>query len=479
MDGQNDAAGHAIVIGGSLAGLTAAAALARHFGRVTVVERDALPEGPAFRPGVPQSRHIHNLLRRGQLALEELFPGFGAELVASGAPTIDWTAEGRFYYFGGWKPRFPSGLTTNLSSRENLEWILARRLRALPAVRFRSETEVVDLLLETANDQVRGVRTRPRGQQVGGEVHLAADLVVDASGRESRAPAWLAACGYTLPAPTVVNSFLGYASRWYEPPADVAVDWKALLIAATPPTSSRGAGIFPVEGNRWMVTLAGAARDYPPTDEDGFRAFARSLPSARLAEAIEAARPLSRIWGYRRTENRFAHYERAARWPERFVVLGDAACCFNPLYGQGMTVAALDALALDRCLREQRRRRPDGSLVGFARRFQSAQARVAAAPWLLATGEDFRYPETAGERPGRMIRVVHRYFDRVLISSTYSPRLHRRFLEVIHLLRPPLALFAPGVAGRVLLGMLWGEAAQTGDTATKAAERARLLAGPS
>jgi 2-polyprenyl-6-methoxyphenol hydroxylase-like FAD-dependent oxidoreductase len=194
-----------------------------------------------------------------------------------------------------------------------------------------------------------------------------------------------------------------------------------------------------------MVSLGGGGRDYPPTDDAGFMEFARSLPYPMLYDAIKDAEPLTPITGYRATENRLRHYERLSRWPEGFVVVGDAACAFNPVYGQGMTTAGLGALALDQLLLEQRER--DSGTFGL--RFQKALAAINTVPWMLATSEDVRYRETEGKTPNRTTRFLHRYVDRILQLGTSDAKVRRRQLEVFHLLKPPSALFRPGMLWRV------------------------------
>lgn len=441
----------AVVIGGSMAGLLAARVLADHFDRVTLIERDTLPREPASRAGAPQARHIHVMLFRGQAILDELFPRLRGELAVAEAPSIDWTADARIHGIAGWMVRFPSELKGYLCTRDLLEHLVRREVASLPRVRFIERCEVVGLVAE--GDRVVGVRLRRRsgGRSAGdgsGEAtdatpgELRCDLVVDASGRESRAPDWLEALGFGRPEDTVVNSFLGYASRLYEPPAAFQFDWKLLLVRSVAP-ATRAGGIYPMEGGGWIVTLGGVARDFPPTDEEGFLDFARSLPGGELHRALQAARPLSPIYGYRRTANRLRHFERLARWPEGFVALGDAVCAFNPVYGQGMTTAAIAAQALGDALRRRRGR-------GMARSFQRHLARLIADPWLLATGEDFRYSTTEGSAPGALTRLMHRYTYRVLLRATDDPRLLLAFWEVVHMFRPPASLLHPLVALKAL-----------------------------
>src|SRR4029077_18578506 len=186
------------------------------------------------------------------------------------------------------------------------------------------------------------------------------------------------------PEETVVNSFQGYASRFYRPPAEFESDWKALYIQQAPPADPRGGLVIPVEGGRWHVSLVGGDGDYPPTDEAGFLAFARSLRSPALYEAIAGAEPLSRIAGHRATENRLRHYDRLGRLPDGVVAVGDAVCAFNPVYGQGMTAAALGAEVLDHWLGEDWHRGPGRGCV-----FQRLLARATAAAWQLSVGADY------------------------------------------------------------------------------------------
>ena len=239
----------------------------------------------------------------------------------------------------------------------------------------------------------------------------------------------------------MVNSFLGYATRIYQAPMG-GLDWKSLVVRGTPPGSKRGGVINPIEGQRWMVTLAGAGRDYPPTDEAGFLEFARSLPEPVLYDAIRQAAPLTGITGYRRTENRWHHFEQMKRWPENWIVLGDAVCAFNPVYGQGMTAAALEALLLD----ERLRARPGGQTMnGFARGFQAELAKRIQGPWLMATGEDYRYPETEGGRRGPLTVIMHKYMDRVMALGNQDMSVFQQFFKVFQLVSPLSSLFHPSI----------------------------------
>jgi 2-polyprenyl-6-methoxyphenol hydroxylase-like FAD-dependent oxidoreductase len=432
-----------------MAGLLAARVLADHFTDVLILDRDHFPEGPASRKGVPQARHAHLLLVKGRMILESLFPGLSADLLAAGAvPPLDLAADMAWLSPVGWGPRFDSGLTTFFCSRDLLESVVRARVRALPNVRVISDCEVRELIAVSPGAAVSGVRVRPRDMTSGSPTEYNAELVVDASGRSSRAPEWLEKLGYGRPEESHVNAFLGYASRLYMPPAGFKRDWQVLFYQTRPPNGTRGAALFPMEGGRWLVTLAGTARDYPPTDETAFLEFARSLPDPELYEAIRYAEPLGPISGYQRTENQWRHYERLPAWPEGFLVIGDAVCGFNPVYGQGMSVAALGAELLAECLRTEK-------LSGLERKFQRRLARILEVPWSLATSEDFRYPSTAGGQRSLALRFAHWYLPRLQLLTVERRDAYMKFVWVLHLLAPPSTLLSPRFLIRVLRRSLW------------------------
>jgi 2-polyprenyl-6-methoxyphenol hydroxylase-like FAD-dependent oxidoreductase len=441
--------GHAVVIGGSIAGLLAARVLANYFGHVTILERDRLPAQPAARAGVPQGRHGHLLLLRGLEVMEELLPGLEADLARGGAIPFDWVDDILWFNFAGPKPRFPSDLRSHVCSRERLEWTVRRRVAAHTAITIQDGYRVTALRADAAGRRVTGVIARrlAAGTDADEALALDADLVVDASGRSSHASRWLQALGYEAPRETTIDAHLGYASRLYRAPEGTAA-WKALYVQRTLVEHTRGGLILPLEGERWIVTLVGVGGDYPPTDEAGFQDFARSLPTPVLYEAIKDAEPLSPIHGFRGTDNRRRHFEAQARRPERFLVVGDAFCSFNPVYGQGMTTGALGALELERCLREHRRQ--DGSFDGLAERFQRRLARVVATPWSLSTAQDLRVPGAEGGRPGPASRLLHRYVDAATALAAERADVQLTLSRVLHLLAPPVALFHPRIAAPVL-----------------------------
>lgn len=450
---QSDVVGrHAVVLGGSLAGLLAARVLADHFDRVTLIERDAYPDTAEVRKGIPQANHVHGLLLRGRQVLEEFFPGLQDEMIAAGVPLVDMANDIAWFTRAGWGVRFPSELKVLAFTRPVLDLHVRHRLAQNSKIEIADQMEVLSLLHDSEKNRVAGVLVLPRASDVDRRVarELRAGLVVDATGRASRALRWLKDLGYEPPRETIVNGHLGYASRLYRIPDDFKGEWKCVFLQSAPPERKRGGILFRVEDNRWLVTLIGGGRDYPPSDEQGFVEFAESLRAATIADAIRSAEPVSPIRTHRATENRLRHFENAKNLPENFVVLGDAACAFNPVYGQGMTIAALGALELQQCLREQQRSHPDNVLSGLSPRFQQRLAKVNKAPWLMATGEDYRYRETEGGTPGVMTRFMHWYLDRVLQLATREVAVRSVLLQVFSMLIPPSALFHRAILFRVI-----------------------------
>ncbi|HEY4572915.1 MAG TPA: 2-polyprenyl-6-methoxyphenol hydroxylase-like oxidoreductase, partial [Thermoanaerobaculia bacterium] len=425
--------------------MLAARVLADHFNRVTVIERDQLPDGSENRPGVPHARHLHFLFKRGLMAMEELFPGVTADLQAAGSHLLDQGRDFRILYRSGWSPRAEIGLEFCTFTRPLLEATIRRHLVADPKISLLQGFEVAGLAMSGDGARVEGVKIQSRHQDpnVLPEVQtLAAELVVDTSGRGSKAPEWLEAAGCAKPEETVVDAFWGYATRIYEPVEDYKKDWKVLFLMNRPPYQPRAGIIQPIEGNRWIVTIAGVMHDYPPTDEEGFLKFARSLSSPELFRAIEHAKPLSRIWGYRRTENRLRHYDKADV-PQGFAALGDSVCGFNPVYGVGMTLIGLEAQALRKCLR-------DGKGRLDSRRFQKQIAKLVAGPWALTTGEDLRWPATQGGEINAKVKFMHWYIEQVIRLIPQSQEVFHRFQEVNHMLKPAGALFHPAVSLPIL-----------------------------
>lgn len=364
---------HAVVLGAGVAGLVAARALVDHFSRVTLLERDLLPTEPVPRPGVPQGRHLHGLLPAGLRTLDRLLPGFAAELRSAGAVEYD-TGELPYYSLRGWNLPMHLGIRVLSMTRPLLEQRLRDRVASLPQVRLLEGRRAGGLLSDRG--RVTGVWHTSTGASAAGGEPLPANLVEDATGRGSRAPRWLAELGYPVPAETVIDPHLGYTSVVLAAPADALGGAAGVMLLPREGGPVHGGVAVRVEGGRWLLTLGGAGPgQQPPRDEAGFAAFAAGLADPAVADLLAVATPLSEVSLHRGTTNRRRHYERLRRHPPGFLAFGDAVCTFNPVYGQGMTVAALCAAELSDALR-----------VGQfdARRLYRRTRAIAQPAWLLA-----------------------------------------------------------------------------------------------
>jgi len=441
---------HAVVLGGSLAGLLAARVLSDYFERVTIIERDIYPTKPEARRGTPQASHVHGLMPRGRMILEQLFPGLQKEMMSWGAPLVDMAKDVAWLTPQGWGVNFKSNIEVLSFTRPLLDLHLRKRLINNPRILFMEDTKIVELI-KGDDDNVAGIMLRVasrNGDQVG--IRLPADLVVDTTGRASRAPEWLKSLGYDAPEEITVNAHLGYASRLYEISADFNADWTCTFVQTAPPKRKRGGILFSVEGNRWLVTLVGGGRDYPPQDEEGFLEFARSLRASTIYDAIRDAKPLSSIKVHRGTENRLRQFDKLSRQPRNFIALGDSVCAFNPVYGQGMSIAAMGAMTLHECLQKWQ------TTSDFSARFQKELAKVTDAPWMLATSEDYRYEETEGGTATLRTRFMHRYMNQVLKLATFDANVRHVLLQAFGMLVPPTALLRPRIVLRVVRHLLLG-----------------------
>ncbi|MCC6614913.1 MAG: FAD-dependent monooxygenase [Anaerolineae bacterium] len=431
---------HACVIGGGMAGLLHARVLADYAEQVTIIDRDQMPEQPEPRPGVPQGTHIHYLMVRGLQLLDEWFPGLRDEIERdSGAPRVQIGLQTRYMLYQTWQPSVDTGMHTYVLERPHLEDMVRRHLLTRENVKLLDRTEAVDLVF--GGDNVSGVVTRKRPS--GGEaVTLPADLVIDASGRGSKTMSWLEKAGYALPQTHTIDAKLGYATRWYAKPESANTDWRILYVLTSPPAQTRGGAILEHRGARWLSTVVGTNGDYPPTDEAGFLEFARSLPDPVIYESLKDAQPLTDIVSFRNTSNRWHAFEKLDRLPGRLYITGDAVCEVNPVYGQGMTKAALNASVLQQQLAA-------GLLDN--RVFFRAIAKVNDNFWQAAAGGDLNYPGTTNNQPETPIeRVMRAYLSAVLRGSVRDQRVTYAFNRVLNMVDPSTTLMMPGMLLRVL-----------------------------
>jgi 2-polyprenyl-6-methoxyphenol hydroxylase-like FAD-dependent oxidoreductase len=436
----------AVVIGGGIAGLCAARALSDHFEQVVVLERDALSDGPNHRPGTPQSRHAHGLLVGGQRALSGLFPGFEHDLLEAGAVLVRSNIDVRVER-PGYDP-FPQralGLTSYALSRPAIEFAVRQRLRASANVSLRDRCRVSELLASSDRTAVSGVRFEEGDV---GRHELATDLVVDASGRGAPTLAFLKATGHPLPEETLIGVDQGYATGVFHVPSDAPADWKSVLtFGGLPPNAARGSLLWPIEGNRWIVGLGGRHGDAPPGDVDGFMGFAQSLRTPTVYNAVKDAKLDGDIVRYGFRDNVLRHFDRLEAFPRGLLPIGDAVCRFNPVYGQGMTVAAQEACLLRELLAVPSSGDP---LKGLAKIFFERIPALVETPWNVATF-DFIHPATRGQRPADFDSRVQ-FATALMRLAAEDPDVHRLNAEVQHLLKPRSVYQDPAFLQRILGG---------------------------
>jgi 2-polyprenyl-6-methoxyphenol hydroxylase-like FAD-dependent oxidoreductase len=426
----------AVVLGGSMAGLLAARVLSESYDQVMIIDRDELSGVREPRRGVPQGRHVHGLLARGQEILEELFPGFTDGMRADGVPTAD-LGHLRWIFQGRRLAKADTGCICISAARPTLESHVRDGVAKLSTVDFVEGTDVLGLVATGNRARIIGVRTAHPER---GEEELAADLVVDATGRGSRLPAWLAEFGYERPAEEKVKIGLTYTSRNYRSPDESVIDGDVSINPVGTPSHPRGAFFTRLENGRFILSCTGVLGDSAPTDPAGFTEYVRSLPAPEIYAAIKDAVPLDDPAQHRYPASQRRRYERLNRFPERLLVVGDAFCSFNPVYGQGMTVAALEALAL----REHLSRGVPEPLP-----FLADVSTVIDVPWDISAGGDLGFPAVEGRRPLKT-RFANAYMAKLQAAAVTDGQLTRTFMRVAGLVDPPTDLMKPSTMLRVL-----------------------------
>jgi 2-polyprenyl-6-methoxyphenol hydroxylase-like FAD-dependent oxidoreductase len=425
----------AIVIGGSIAGKLAARVLANFYQEVLIIEKDQKSEKDITRKGVPQGSHGHALLKSGKEMLEELFPGIIDELINDGSVTSDFASELSWYHHGSWKTKFHAGISLIQQSRPFLEWHIQRRLELIPNISYLYGYKAKRFLTNQDHSIVTGIVVEKVGDQ---DTEHKADLVVDASGAGSNSPNMLKQIGYNAPAKTEIKVDLSYSSRIYHAPSSIKKAWKGLLVYPNPPGQNRGGGISSIENQRWMVTLLGYGVQSPPSNDKEFLAFAKSLEKPDVYEAIIHAEPLTDVSVYRFPALRRFHYEKMNRFPNSLIVIGDAFGRIDPVFAQGMSISAFEALALKKALQ----RALTIGMKQFPQRFHRSVSKIIDVPWLIALTEDFRFTHTSGKKPFGL-SFLQWYVKKVILGCSYDSSVYLRFIEVLHLKAHPIALFHP------------------------------------
>jgi 2-polyprenyl-6-methoxyphenol hydroxylase-like FAD-dependent oxidoreductase len=428
----------AVVLGASMGGLLATRVLADFFETVTVVDRDVLSDDPANRRGVPQGRHVHALLPRGAQILEEFFPGILNELVADGAPVWADGELSRFYLSYGGHEVVRSGkfvgdhkaLAMYMSSRPFLECHVRRRLKAMENVTILDGKDVAELTSTADRKRVTGVRVVDR--EGGPEQELTADVVMDAMGRAAHTPALLESLGYGRPVEDHIVMHTTYVSQLLRIPPGTLKE----LLALISPAPGRPTGMFLTgyENDTWIFTVFGMVGHEPPRDLAGMLAFAQEYAPAHLLAAVRAGEPIAPVVQHRMPSSQWRRYDKMRRFPDGLLVCGDAICSFNPIYGQGMSVAALDAVALRDCLRR--------GITDLPRRYFRAAAKAIRVAWQMGAGSDLAFPDVEGRRTPSM-RVTNRLADWVLAAAESDAVVAGQFFKVTGLVDPPARLLNP------------------------------------
>jgi 2-polyprenyl-6-methoxyphenol hydroxylase-like FAD-dependent oxidoreductase len=397
----------AVVIGAGIAGLITARILSEYFKEVSIVERDELPTAPANRQGTPQSFHPHRVLPRGHMILERYFPGYTNDLLEHGAYPSDAEELVLVNPFGTLVVRPPSGSAS--SSRALLEWVLRRRVQKIPHVHFITNKEVTGFMSSEDRLTITGIYTKERNKNKQ-EGLLTADMVIDTSGRSSKIIKWLNSLGYTVPNPEVLKVSLGYSTQYYKIPSQAQKQWRSVISDAQPAKRISNGTLIRIEDDIAGTLLFSAGGEhYPSIKPDKYKEELNNLITSEISDIVSNLEPLQDPRGYRTSESIRQHFEQMEHWPSGLLVLGDVFCNFDPIYGQGMTVAAMEAETIANCLEEQRR----NPQPYFERHVLHRMQEAIEPAWWLSSISDLRWKgvEHVGATPLKGVTFAQKYID--------------------------------------------------------------------
>ena len=435
--------GRAVIVGASVAGLLAGRVLADYFDEVVLVDKEGLDQGPVPRKAVPQGNHIHGILTPTFHILKRFLPELIDDLVDGGAHLFDGGRDWRFHVYGNFLTNGETGQKLIGSTRPFFEDHLRRRVASITNIEIRAEHRFKNWVPGNDNRRVEGIIV----SNAAGEVELGADLIVDARGRASTLSKELQELGYEAPAEEVVGVDLGYTSRLYRA-RDFSPDWNLLILNPSAPQSWTGGLIEKVENEQWIVTQFGYFGDHAPADDDGFLERARSLAVPDIADFLAIAEPVSDFRRFDMRQCKMLRFEELDAFPDRVLVIGDAVCSLNPIYGQGMTKAAREAGHLWDSLSDHLKQ--TDSIDGFAATFRrNLPAAGADWAWQLTSGADLRFPQTTGERqPGGAF--MGWYMKRLFLRSAKNIDARKRLFDTLMLVNPPNHLMKPGMIRHAL-----------------------------
>jgi 2-polyprenyl-6-methoxyphenol hydroxylase-like FAD-dependent oxidoreductase len=426
---------HAVIIGAGMAGLVAAAAVADAFEEVTIIEKDSLPESPQFRRGVAQGAHVHTLLGYGVEAMDSLIPGLMADVYSAGAVKIRRNFDIWFHDAIGPTPIRDVGILTPSVTRPLLEHVTRQKVLALPNVSLRDSTKMLNFEIDEL-DRVSGVRVMTNDIS---EL-ISADLFVECSGRASNLAGWLPAQGFGEVPSQRIKILMGYTSGFFRMPEDVAENGKACLMVAVPP-GYRAAYLTPVDGDMWLATMYGRGRDTAPRDHEGFVAWTEGLPHPVIHDMLVRAEPVSDFKTYKIPFGIWYRYDQMPNFPQRLIPMGEALTSFNPMYGQGMSLAAGQALSLREAI--------TGGLDAHlsARYFEGCHT-LNGVGWSVMETRDFAYDCTSGDRPADLEARWQAAGDIRQLAETDS-EVHKLSVRVTHLLESPSELARPEIIEKI------------------------------
>lgn len=432
----------AIVIGAGIGGLSVAGALANSFERVEVLERDRLAGVIALRTGTPQDRHPHALLAGGLQALEEIFPGFSDELARAGAVPVRVAQDVQFEVPKlGVVPKRDFAISLLCASRPLIEFVLRHRVQMIPNIMFRSDCRALEILPAETRDAVRGLRVESGRSEM-----ITADLIVDASGRGALTLALLDSLDWERPEATEIGVEINYASAVVDIPPEAPCEWKLALTFPDPPHLALNSVLLPIEGDRWMVLVANRGATTGPKTWENFLEACRSLIMPTIYNALRPAKPPDDIRHYRFPASFWRHFEGLSRLPRGLLPVADALCRFNPVYGQGMSVAAQEARLLRHVL-SRAASEPD-PIVALQAGFMAEVASVLETPWSMSTGPDLAFPSTRGPRPEKF-EEAQKFEAALFHAAIVDPIVHRALTEVGQLLQPQSLLRKPDILRRI------------------------------
>jgi 2-polyprenyl-6-methoxyphenol hydroxylase-like FAD-dependent oxidoreductase len=443
--------GKAVVIGSSMTGLMTARVLSSYYEEVLLIDKDEFPQHPADRNGTPHGFHPHRFTQRGKMITEQLFPGYEEELVALGSPSSLNKIVHMMNQYGTVSAPYPRNDIK--FSRAVLEWVIRGRVMKIPNVRVLAEHDVIGLHTTPDHTAVTGVQVRERG--LGVKHDYMADLVVDASGRSSKLTQWLKEFGYDVPRPDRMKAAIGYSTRRYNVPAHMKhliEKWDVINIMGQP-VKGTFTGVFSfIENQVAEILLYRPGGNYPPTDADAFEQEVAQLPTPMIAEILCELEPITPPKGFRVPELYRHHYDKMEKWPDGLLVLGDAYCIYDPIFGQGMTVAAIEVDLLDTLLQEQL----NNPVPHFEQKFlREIQNKAIAPAWWLNCAVDLQWDGVeyeAGVEPLKGVSFGSRYMNLILREGTanHNFKLFGLYWGVNSLSLPLHELFHPQMVKSVL-----------------------------